>query len=131
MKDTALISPELPKKGVRLASTCILVANKADLSKLCTKAGLDKSFFLLSSRVFYGENRDFCAAGPFIGAPYAAIILENLAAWGCERFVFWGWCGSLSASLCTGDILIPENALAEDGTSVHYLPAGQENAVPS
>jgi len=121
-----LIRPKLPKKGVGIPDTCILSATRKDFEDLVAKSGLDRFISMFSSRLAYSEKKGFCAAGPFLGAPYAAILMENLAAWGVKRFVFWGWCGSIAENLKIGDILIPESAFAGDGTSSHYLLPGSE-----
>jgi purine-nucleoside phosphorylase len=51
------------------------------------------------------------------------MVLEMLRAWGAQTIVFVGWCGSISGRLRTGDILIPVDAVVDEGTSLHY---GQE-----
>ncbi len=55
-----------------------------------------------------------------MGAPMAAMLLETLAAWGARRFIFLGWCGALTPSLQSGDILVPSGAIAEEGTTWAY-----------
>ena len=57
---------------------------------------------------------------PIIGSPYAAILLENLIAWGAQDFIFFGLCGSVSPEVTIGDILLPTGAYIEEGTSLHY-----------
>jgi uridine phosphorylase len=62
-------------------------------------------------------------AGPFLGAPQAAMGLEKLIALGCARFWVLGWCGSLQPELRIGQLVLPQRALSEEGTSAHY-PTG-------
>lgn len=66
------------------------------------------------------NNPDICIAGPFMGAPYAVMIMETLIQWGVKKFIFTGWCGSISESLKIGSILIPESAIIDEGVSRHY-----------
>jgi len=58
--------------------------------------------------------------GPFLGAPQAVMGMERLIALGARRIWVLGWCGSIKPGLGIGDIVIPESALSEEGTSAHY-----------
>ena len=65
--------------------------------------------------------------GTPLGAPQAAVILERLIAMGARRIVAFGCCGSLQQNLQIGHLVIPTEALSEEGTSAHYpLPKGVE-----
>jgi nucleoside phosphorylase len=59
-----------------------------------------------------------------MGAPMAVMLLEQLIALGARRFFYVGFCGALASSYRIGDGLIPTQAIREEGTSYHYLPAG-------
>jgi uridine phosphorylase len=72
---------------------------------------------------------DFVLAGPILGAPMAGMVLETLGRRGCNTFLSLGWCGALSPSLRWGDIVLPEWAISEEGTSAHY-PLIKEQALP-
>jgi len=64
-------------------------------------------------------------AGRFgIGAPAAAVLLEELIAFGTRRFVSVGTAGSLRADLPPGSLVLCDSALRDEGTSYHYLPDG-------
>jgi hypothetical protein len=54
-------------------------------------------------------------------APYAAMLVETLAAWGVRRLILVGWCGSLSPEVPVGSAVVPAVAWIEEGTSRHYL----------
>jgi nucleoside phosphorylase len=58
-----------------------------------------------------------------MGAPIAVMLLEQLVALGARHFLYLGFCGALSTSYRIGDCFIPEQAVREEGTSYHYLPA--------
>ena len=65
--------------------------------------------------------------GTPLGAPQAAIILERLIAMGARKIVTFGCCGSLQPDLQIGHLVVPTEALSEEGTSAHYpLPEGAE-----
>lgn len=59
-------------------------------------------------------------AGPLLGAPQGAIVMEKLIALGAKRIWILGWCGSLQQNITIGDLIIPTTALSEEGTSAHY-----------
>jgi uridine phosphorylase len=63
------------------------------------------------------------AKPPGVGAPAAAMLLEELAASGTRRCIAVGVAGSLQASIETGEYIIPTEAIRDEGTSHHYLPA--------
>lgn len=59
---------------------------------------------------------------PGVGAPLAALLLEQVIALGCTRFVACGGAGSLIANYRPGGIVVPTSAVRDEGTSYHYLP---------
>jgi len=66
----------------------------------------------------------------FIGAPSAAVIMEELIAWGVKKFIIVGFAGTLQKDVQIGDLVVCEKALRDEGTSYHYLP-DSEWAYPS
>jgi purine-nucleoside phosphorylase len=65
--------------------------------------------------------------GTPLGCPQAAIMLERIIAMGAKDIIVLGCCGSLKRDVQVGSLVIPIEALSEEGTSVHYpLPAGTE-----
>jgi uridine phosphorylase len=70
------------------------------------------------------QDHDILLAGPVLGAPQAAMVLEKLAALGAQSVVVLGWCGSLRPEVALGHLLLPAAAFGGDGTSPHYAPAG-------
>lgn len=60
-----------------------------------------------------------------VGAPAAALVLEGAIARGVRHVVVVGSAGSLQRSISLGSTVIVEGAEREDGTSHHYLPAGE------
>jgi nucleoside phosphorylase len=57
-----------------------------------------------------------------IGAPAAAVAMEELAASGTSAFVSVGTAGSLQRDLNIGDLVLCEAAIRDEGVSHHYLP---------
>jgi uridine phosphorylase len=60
-----------------------------------------------------------------IGAPAAALLLEDSVARGVRNVLVVGSAGSLQRHLPIGSTVIVTGAEREDGTSHHYLPAGE------
>lgn len=67
-----------------------------------------------------GEAVSVCSTG--IGAPSAAIAMEELAAIGADTFIRVGKSGGLQANLPVGSIVIATGAVRDEGTSRSYLP---------
>ena len=101
-----------------------MTASRMDLEWVCRLLGIKaedgRHFF--NSTLFAEKSCPIgiSVAGPFMGAPYAAILIENLIAWGARKIIFLGWCGSLADSVSIGDIVVPTGAIADEGTSRHY-----------
>ena len=63
-----------------------------------------------------------------VGAPMAAMQLEDLYAWGAEQVIVFGTCGVMNRSIGDCAIILPDRAIREEGTSYHYLPPSREIA---
>jgi uridine phosphorylase len=101
-----------------------MVATQNDLQALCRQFQINAEEYypLYMSRLYVvsGSGRRFAVVGPLVGAPYAAIILETLIAAGVAKIVFWGWCGAVSGKVKIGDIIVPDGAVIDEGTSRQY-----------
>lgn len=60
------------------------------------------------------------------GAPYAARMLESMAAIGITKFMVCGGAGTLDDSVTRANVLVPISAIRDEGTSYHYLPPARE-----
>lgn len=58
-----------------------------------------------------------------IGAPLVAALAEELIAFGVRRLISMAWAGGLQPDLQPGDVVICDQAIRDEGTSHHYLPA--------
>lgn len=61
-----------------------------------------------------------------VGAASCVGIIEDLIQFGMEKLVLFGTCGVLDRDIEATSIIIPTAALRDEGTSYHYLPAGDE-----
>ncbi|MDR2665216.1 MAG: nucleoside phosphorylase [Oscillospiraceae bacterium] len=59
-----------------------------------------------------------------LGGPLAAVAMEEIIAKGARKFVFFGSCGVLDSALEAGHFIVPTYAYRDEGTSYHYVPAG-------
>lgn len=56
-----------------------------------------------------------------VGAPAAAMAMEEVGMLGVENFVAFGICGALT-DVPQRTVIVPDKAFRDDGTSLHYLP---------
>lgn len=59
-----------------------------------------------------------------IGCPSAAIAVEELAKCGADTFIRVGTAGAVSPRVKTGELVIANAAVREEGTSPQYVPLG-------
>lgn len=116
-----IVQPIVTPKTPRLGPRGVLSATRTDMPALidALQLGNPHPRSLYMSQLHIRDDGLFLA-GPFMGAPYAVMLLETLAAWGGEKFIFLGWCGAISPTLSIGDILVPSLAWIDEGTSQAY-----------
>lgn len=74
-------------------------------------------------RVHYAGN-DFAFYRASMGEPVAIMEYEVLLAAGSKRLILFGTCGVLDRSIKDCGIIIPTEAIRDEGCSYHYAPAG-------
>ena len=120
----AIINPVKSRNAPDLGPVAIMAATRPDLLALCEQFHFDKNEFrrLLSSRLYFNREcpDSISVVGPFVGAPYAVMLLETLIAWGVRNIIFLGWCGAIAEEVKIGDIVLPTSAVIDEGTSIHY-----------
>ncbi len=67
-----------------------------------------------------GVAEPVAVVGPYIGAPYAVMLIETLIKWGARKIIVFGLCGSISPDIHIGDVIVPTSALVDEGVSRHY-----------
>lgn len=118
--------PTLPPKGLLFVNP----REAAEAHRQVIAGGGEKLFLFQSGLTLSADRRSF-VAGPCVGAPLAALVLEKLIACGARSVLMVGWCGSMEQGLCIGDILLPDAALCGEGTSQYYRKPGfPEQASP-
>ena len=125
-----IIRPVKGRKDPQLGPDALMVMLHRELKHLVRKAGAVEVAFSSTPlhklyRTKKAPGQAITLAGPFIGAPHAVIGLERLIVLGAKRILVLGWCGSLQPDLKVGDLVIPDRAISEEGTSQLYpLPNG-------
>lgn len=132
--DDTIVKPIKGNKSPDLGPVSVMVCSLEDLRHLCHLMDIKENNFinLFMSRLYIVSNPkdDFSIAGPLVGAPYAAMLLETLVAWGVQKIILFGWCGGISLNVKAGDIVVPTSSFIDEGTSKHY-EAGHSRSRPS
>jgi uridine phosphorylase len=68
------------------------------------------------------DGTEFLVAEMGVGAPISAAVLETVIAMGCTKLVAVGSSGGLVAGATPGTVVVPTEAIRDEGTSYHYLP---------
>lgn len=136
VEQTGIVSPLKNDHTPDLGPLAVMVSSRGDLISCRDVMGLEASASqrIFISRLYLGDNdrgAPFSITGPFIGAPYAVMILETLIAWGAREIIIFGWCGAVSPKVKIGDIVVPSAAIIDEGTSRHYQENKDLTATPS
>lgn len=114
--------------GDRPAPEAVVLSYQSSLfehvlaTRSCSKA---EGYFGKWLRYLDDTDGRVAVAGHFgVGAPAAAVMLEELIAFGARRFVSVGTAGSLRLDLPPGSLVVCDSAFRDEGASYHYLPGG-------
>jgi uridine phosphorylase len=73
----------------------------------------------------YMEKKVHLSLG-YVGAAGSAAFLEELIAYGFNRFIVCGGAGVLRKDIAVGHLIIPTSAIRDEGVSYHYLAPARE-----
>ena len=105
---------------------CILPGDPARCEKIAAflgnpyHIGMNREYNIWNGYLC-GELVTVCSTG--IGGPSTAIAVEELCACGADTFIRVGTCGGISLDVRSGDVVIANGAVRQDGTSAEYAPA--------
>jgi purine-nucleoside phosphorylase len=120
----AIINPVKGANPPKLGHIALIVAAEADLGFIVRKnekiVRYKRKLYLSNMYQVPTKTSFFTLVGPILGAPYAAMVAEALFVWGIEKIVFLGWCGSISQAVSAGELVVPEAAIIDEGTSPNY-----------
>lgn len=68
------------------------------------------------------HNQEIALLNPLVGAPLAAGNLEEAIALGARKILACGGGGRIRKELTAGHLLLPTEAVRDEGMSYHYLP---------
>lgn len=125
--EAGLIQPVRLPQEAPVPSQVLMVCTAPDMkfvSSLAPGGEGGRRLWLSDLRPGTFQGRELLLAGPVLGGPQAAMVLEKLIALGAREVVVLGWCGSLDPKLSAGSLLLPTLAHPGDGTSPHYLGPG-------
>ncbi len=106
LPENVILAPTDPiYRAVRQAGRCRESDRRLDLFRVC---------------LMPNSGGRAAVAGPALGAPAAALLVERLVREEVRRVVLLGVCGSLVPTLRLGDGLIPTGGISEEGTSPLY-----------
>ena len=131
----AIVNPAKTKSTPDIGPVAVIAAAETDLFLLCELFNLNQDEYrqLFTSRLYVPNSSSdgVCLAGPGIGAPYAAMVLETLICWGARQFIFLGWCGAVSENVTIGELILPTAALVDEGTTQHYVEPASGQTEPA
>ena len=122
LNSESIVPPLGARRAPNLGPVAIMVACEPDFKRIGSdvETPLTQPFFTSTLITPGGEDQGISVVGPFVGAPYAAMILESLIARGVNRVIMVGWCGAVSKDMEVGDLIVPEKAIVDEGTSINY-----------
>lgn len=122
MKDDIIIHPSRGVREKTIPSCGILFVNPTE-ARVALQTLIDRGGdlrFLFHSGLVVSPDNDFFVAGPAVGAPMAAMVLEKLIALGAMEVVMAGWCGTVTSDLRVGDTVLGGAGHSGEGTSRYY-----------
>lgn len=128
-----LINPKKARNEPSLDPTALLIPLPGDLQQVAGYLAEDRTLVYKNPLLRVYQDKTGCSriglGGPAVGAPQAVMILEKLIVLGVRKVLFFGWTGGLQPHLAPGDLILPDQAISEEGTSRHY--AAKRNPRPS
>ncbi len=125
---TSLSDKGVTEKALALDDVAIITFTRRDLFILVEETGARrvKAWNGRNDRLYRGMigERGCIFTQSRYGAANAAILLEELVAFGVKKAVFLGYCGSIQGYIGVGEVMLPTHSIREEGTSYHYLPKG-------
>ena len=112
--------------GLRLPETAVVffMSKGTDyLAENYRAVELEEPFprFLNRCPIWKIEELNLCFLDGGRGAPQAVDTVETLAALGVRNIIAVGMCGAYDPRVRVGEIIAPQKAFVEEGTSLHYF----------
>ena len=72
------------------------------------------------------QGTDIAIFNAMLGGPASVGMMEEVAAMGARKFLFYGSCGVLDREIAAGGLILPTAAYRDEGASYHYAPSGND-----
>lgn len=125
---TAVINPEdIVKKSDNFPKVAIACYSKILFDKIvleCEGKKIGELSNTVGKKIIYEieySNKKMAIFNIGAGAPMAATDIEDIHEMGAEKFVIFGNCGVLDKDIEDCSIIIPTEAIRDEGTSYHYM----------
>ncbi|MFC1920899.1 nucleoside phosphorylase [Chloroflexota bacterium] len=125
----AIIDPSKHIRYKELSEYCVIPYYGTVKENLVSEGILEKvhevGSILMPVDIYklHHDGKDITVVFPTAcGAPLAAVFMEQLIGFGCRKFIACGSAGVLNSELGKDEIIIPNGAVRDEGTSYHYLP---------
>lgn len=124
----AVIEPSRIIKQRDVPNGCVFCFFQDVLTKLCDEGMLvEREDVRLGSEigrnpVYTLPSHNLLVTHAGIGAPLSGSFLDEMIAYGCRDFIACGGAGVLRTGVVMGHLIVPDEAVRDEGTSYHYLP---------
>ena len=129
LNDESIVPPLGARKAPDLGPVAVMAACQPDIPILVSSMDQPRSHPFFNDRLMTDDQ--ISLAGPSMGSPYAAMMLESLVIRGVETIAVLGWCGAVNSTLKAGDIILADPAIIDEGTSRNYARLVQDPAMAS
>ncbi len=120
LNSPSIVPPLGARQAQDLGPAALMVSTAQDFGYIRSHFGPCMTTPFFNGHILRYED-GVVVAGPYIGAPYGVMLLESLVAAGVKHVIILGWCGALTSGIVPADILVPDQALCDEGTSRHYM----------
>ena len=130
----AMIEPHVFCEKADISRHCVITFFREVIEQKCAEGTLTQIEELRSEMMpipIYEtvyEGKRICLVQGFVGSAGAAACLEELIAFGCDRFLVCGGAGVLRPDIAVGHLIVPYAAVRDEGVSYHYIEPSREVA---
>lgn len=108
-----------------IATKAIIVGDPQRVDTICQQ--LENVVHLQFNREFksalgYYQNKPILVVSTGIGAPSAAIAIEELINIGIKTIIRVGSCGAMQNHINLGELIIPTSCVRDEGLTTNYVP---------
>ena len=127
----AVIEPGRNQLGIKFPERCVMtffgdvVEKYSKMDEVRSRYSTKWETGIVKVYEMRYKGTDVCFLHTYVGAPIAVGIMEFIMAYGVKKIVACGGCGVLD-EIEPGHILLPVEAVRDEGTSYHYMPPSRE-----